>query len=198
MYATASVTGVTQAWKPLRGDAADQQRSRRPRKARFALTVDRPGHRLVQPRLAVSADVQESAERLPPGSAADAHRHEAEVPAVPRRQLSRRRQIADRFEWKKTLGPLVGSSRPHGALDLPLVRRPRPSRVPALGRAHERRAGARRLRRLLAEGRVREARTRSRAVRPGRARRDRIRHRPGRRRSGERCARKPAIPRRSS
>ena len=68
------------------GDAPD-----RPRDADDGGAVRADGraarHGLVQPRVAVPADVQEPAERLPARHHADDGGHEAEVPALPRRQL---------------------------------------------------------------------------------------------------------------
>ena len=175
MYATGRVSGLTQAWKQYEvtlttaSARADREGTLRPDR--------RPsGNDLVQPGLAVSADLQEPGQRLPPRPAADADRHAAEVPPVPRRQLSRRRSDRRPLRVEEDARAVVGAPRPHGAVGLSLDRWPRPARVPAVGRGHERRARARRLRRLLAEGRVREAGTRSRALHPGRARRDRIRH----------------------
>ena len=67
----------------------------------------KPGHRLVQPGLAVPADLQGPAERQPGRSDAKAGRHEAGLPALPGRQLpGRRTRSPTRFNWKKTLGPI--------------------------------------------------------------------------------------------
>ena len=85
-YASASVTGITPGVEAVRGDAADRQR--RSHHPGTICPHDRQARQsLVQSRLAVSADVQESAERVPAGSDADAHRHETDVPAVSRWQL---------------------------------------------------------------------------------------------------------------
>ena len=107
-------------------------------------------------------------------------------------------QIADRFEWKKTLGPLSdrpGHMAPWGYRS-----------TDGLGLHEfllwcedmnaEPRAGG--VRGLLAQGGARESGTGSRAVRAGRARRDRVRERSGDVEMGMRCGRRPAIRRPSS
>ena len=108
-YASARVSGLTQAWKPF--DVALSTSGVAPTaKARFALTVDRPGTfwlSLVslfpptyknQPNgfrpdlLQMLIDMKPKFLRFPGGNYLEGD------------------QIADRFEWKKTLGPL--SDRP--------------------------------------------------------------------------------------
>ena len=72
----------------VRSDAPDRQRHANDRGAVRARRGS-ARHGLVQPGLAVPANLQESAERLPDRHHADDGRHEAEVPALPGRQLPR-------------------------------------------------------------------------------------------------------------
>ena len=157
-----TVAGLTGRGSRIRTDAPDRQRRAHDG---GALRADRGSarHGLVQPGLAVPADLQESAERLPARHHADAGRHEAEVPAVPGRQLPRGRSDRRSVRVEEDARAALGASRPHGAVGLSLVRRPGPARVPAVVRGHGRRAGARRLCRLLAQGRARESGTGPRA-----------------------------------
>ena len=177
-FATGRVSGVTQAWKQYEVTLTTA-RLAPTAKARFVLTVDRPATIWFSLVSLFPPTYQKPGQRLPSRPAADAHRHAAEVPPLSGRQLSRRRSDRGPLRVEEDARAVVGAPRPHGAVGLSLDRWPRPARVPAVGRGHERRAGARRLRRLLAQRRVREAGTRSRAVHPGCARRDRVRHRPG-------------------
>ena len=139
IYATKTVTGLTSAWKQY--ELTLQTGKVTPTaKARYVLTVDRPGtvwFSLVslfpptfkdQPNgfrpdlMQMMVDMKPKFLRFPGGNYLEGD------------------QIADRFEWKKTIGPLVGSPRAHGAVGLSLDRRAWPPRVPALVRGHERRA----------------------------------------------------------
>src|SRR6266567_3570021 len=60
--------------------------------------------------LALSANLQPSSERHTPGHHAVACGHEARVSALPWRQLSRGNNMAERFNWKETIGDV--SQRP--------------------------------------------------------------------------------------
>ena len=103
--ASATVSGVTTEWK--------QYTSRsRPGRCRLPPTIIfnsrlRSRHGVVRPGVAVSADLSRSAQRQPHRPDGEAGGDASEVPAPAGRQLSRRRHIAERFEWKKTIGPLV-------------------------------------------------------------------------------------------
>ena len=57
--------------------------------------------------------------------------------------------IAERFDWKKTIGPLDRPPHPPQPLELPLLRRHGSARIPRLVRRPAHAARARRLRRLL-------------------------------------------------
>ena len=84
-----TVAGLTGTWKQY--ELTLQTGSVTPTTAaRYVLARGSARHGVVQPRLAVPADLQESAERLPGRHHADDGRHEAEVPALPGRQLPRR------------------------------------------------------------------------------------------------------------
>ena len=122
-------------------------------------------HGVVQSRLAVPANLQESAERLPGRHHADDGRHEAEVPAVPWRQLPRRGPDRRSIRVEEDAGATRGPSGPRRALGVPLVGRVGSARVPAVVRGHGRRAAARGLCRLLAQGSTRQSGTGPRAVR---------------------------------
>ena len=178
IYATKTVTGLTPAWKQY--EVTLQTGKVTPTtKARYVLTVDRPGtvwFSLVslfpptfknQPNgfrpdlMQMMVDMKPKFLRFPGGNYLEGD------------------QIADRFEWKKTLGPLAdrpGHMAPWGYRS---TRRDGPARVPALVRGHERRAPAGGVRGLLAQGRARESGPGSRTIRAGRARRDRVCHGPG-------------------
>ena len=90
IYATEDRRRSDSGLEAVRSDAADRQRDAH-REGALRPDAGSPRHGLVQPGVAVPADLQESAERLPCRHHADAGRHEAEVPALPRRQLSRGR-----------------------------------------------------------------------------------------------------------
>ena len=111
----------------VRRDADDRQR-RADRKGTL-----RPDRSIVRERSGSAwsrcfrRPIENQAERLPARPAADAHRHAAEVPAVPGRQLSRRRSDRGPLRVEEDARPVVGAPRPHGAVGLSLDRRPRPA-----------------------------------------------------------------------
>ena len=84
--------------------------------------------------------------------------------------------IAERFDWKKTLGAADRPSRPSGAVGLPLDGRPGPAGVSGVVRGPAHAAGAGRLRRLRAQRRACRSGAGAAAFRAGRAGRDRVRH----------------------
>jgi alpha-N-arabinofuranosidase len=173
-YATGRVSGLTQAWKQYELTLTTTK-AEPTAKARFALTVDRPGTisfslvSLFPPTyknqangfrpdlLQMLIDMRPKFLRFPGGNYLEGD------------------QIADRFEWKKTLGPLSerpGHMAPWGYRS-----------TDGLG-LHEFLlwAEAMNAEPLLAvyagyslKGALREAGSRPRALRPGRARRNRIR-----------------------
>ena len=135
IYATKTVTGLTSAWKQyeltLQTDKVTPTA-----KARYVLTVDRPGtvwFSLVslfpptfkdQPNgfrpdiMQMMVDMKPKFLRFPGGNYLEGD------------------QIADRFEWKKTIGPLAerpGHMAPWGYRS---IRRPGPSRISPVVRGH--------------------------------------------------------------
>ena len=101
----------------VRIDAADRQGDTH---REGALRPDRrsPRHGLVQPGVSVPADVQGSAERIPSGHHADDGRHEAEVPAFPRRQLPRGRSDRRSVRVEEDDWAALRSPRAHGAVEV--------------------------------------------------------------------------------
>src|SRR5580765_2813574 len=158
----------------VRIDAADRQ-SNTHREGTLRPDRRSPRHGLVQPGVAVPADVHGSAARIPCGHHANDGRQQAEVPAFSRRQLPRGRSDRRPVRVEEDDWAAIGSPRAHGAMELSLDRRAWPPRIPALVRGHERRARAGGIRGLLAQGSARESGTGSRTIRAGRARRDRVR-----------------------
>jgi alpha-N-arabinofuranosidase len=89
-YATARVSGITREWKQFEatlrtGNLAPTAR------ARYAVTIDRPGRMWLSLVSLFPPTFNDQVKWIPPRSHADAHRHEADVAAVSRWQLSRRR-----------------------------------------------------------------------------------------------------------
>src|SRR6185436_19773081 len=91
-------------------------------------------HCLVQPGIAVPADVQRSTERISSRHHANDGGYEAEIPAFPWRQLPRGRSDRRPVRVEEDDWAVVGSPWTHGAVGLSLERRTRPVRIPALVR----------------------------------------------------------------
>ena len=102
--------------------------------------------------------------------------------------------IPERFEWKKTIGPLRRPAYASQPLELSLLRRHGPAGVSGMVRRPAHGAGAGRLCRLLAAQEHVNPGARPRALRAGRARRNRIRHRRQPTPSGAPSAPRTAIP----
>ena len=85
--------------------------------------------------------------------------------------------IAERFEWKKTIGPLGRSPHAHQPVELSLLRWHGSARIPGVVRGPEDAARARRLCRLLPDAGACGAGPGPRALRSGCARRNRVRDR---------------------
>ncbi len=179
IYATKTVSGLTSVMEAVRIHAPDRQKRDTHREGALRAHGRSPRHRLVQPGLAVPADIQGSAERIPSRHHADDGGHEAEVSAFSGRQLPRGRSDRRSIRVEEDDRSAVRSPRAHGAVGLSLDRRAGPPRIPALVRGYERRTPAGSVRGLLPQGRARESGAGSRTVRAGRARRDRVRDGPG-------------------
>ena len=180
IYASGTVAGVTRDVEAVRSDAPDAAASRQRPTARYVLAAGSARHGLVQPGLAVPADLQESAERLPRRHHADDGRHEAEVPALPGRQLPRGGSDRRPVRVEEDARAARGTAGPHRRRGV-TARRTAWACTSSCCGAEDMDAEPvlARLCRLLAQGRARESGTRPRAVRAGRARRDRVRDRAG-------------------
>ncbi len=190
-YASGTVAGLTGTWKQYELTLTDRQR-RAARQARYVLGVDRPG----TVWFSLVSLFPPTFKNQPNGFRADIMQMLVDMKPkflrFPGGNYLEGDQIADRFEWKKTLGPLAdrpGHVAPWGYRSsdgLGLLR------VPAVVRGHGRRAAAGGLCRLLAQGSTRQSGTGPRALRAGRTRRDRVRRSGPRHRRGERGARRRA------
>ena len=177
---------VTGAWKKYTVTLRTAHDAPTTSKARFVLSASGHGQRLLQPRLALPADVPGHAERPAAGPDEADGRAAAEVHPPPRRQLPRREPVRRPVQLEADDRPGRPAAGAHGALGLPVVRRVRPAGIPALVQAARRRAGAGPLRRLRAQRRPLQGRQPGDGpLHPGGARGDRVRQRPGRQRVGQ-------------
>ena len=89
VFASAAISKISGEWKKYEVTlkTGNVQTSK---DNRFVINSEQARHGLVPERFALSADLQQSPERHSPGHHAIARGHAAEVPALPRRQLSRR------------------------------------------------------------------------------------------------------------
>ena len=153
------------------------------------------GNTLAQSRLALSAHLSRPRQRQPHRPDGKARCHASHLPALSRRQLPRRRShltsvsTGRRPSARWSTGPRTpapGATTPPTASVCSSF---------SSGAKTSRCSRARRLRRLLLDAGARAPRPRSRTLRAGRARRDRIRHRRNRHQVGRRPRAKTAIPR---
>ncbi len=172
IYATKTVSGLTSSWKPYEFTLQTDKNVTPTAKARYVLTVDRPGTVWFSLVSLFPPTFKDQPNGFRPDIMQMMVGHEAEVPAFPGRQLPRRGSDRRSIRVEEDDRPAVRSPRAHGALGLSVDRRAGPPRIPALVRGHERRAPAGRVRRLLPQGRARESGAGSRTARAGRARRD--------------------------
>ena len=198
IYASGTVVRRGRDVEAVRADAPDRAASRRRPRRGTCSRVDRPG----TVWFSLVSLFPPTFKNQPNGFRADIMQMMVDMKPkflrFPGGNFLEGDQIADRFEWKKTLGPLAerpGHVGPWGyrssngmGLHEFLLWAEDMGAEPLLAR----------LCRLLAQGRARQSRTRPRAVRAGRARRDRVRDRPGDLEVGSAARARPATRSRSS
>jgi len=106
VYATATVSGVTQAWKQF--DVTLQTRSVAPTTtARYVLTIDRPGQLWFSLVSLFPPTFKDQANGFRPDIMQMMVDMKPKFLRFPGGNYLEGDQIADRFEWKKTIGPLT-------------------------------------------------------------------------------------------
>ena len=113
-----------------------------------------PRDRMVLPRLALSAHLQQRAQRQAHRPHGEARRHASRLPPLSRRQLSRRRPSRRALRLEEDHRPSRRSPHPSHPVDLPLLRRHGPARIPHVVRRPSHGAAAGRLLRILSPSRT--------------------------------------------
>ena len=125
-YASATLHGVTAAWKQYEVTLVPETVATPTAKARYALTTNQPGTIWFSLVSLFPPTFRNQANGFRPRPAADARGHEAEVSPFPRRQLSRGGSDRRSLRVEEDARRAVGSSWPPGAVGLPVERRTRP------------------------------------------------------------------------
>ncbi len=114
VHATAQVARVTEIWQRYEVISDHRRRPRFPPHNRLGHFRRQARHGLVQPGLALSADLQRPPQRQPHRHHATAGRHEARRScASPAATTWKATPSPTRFDWKKTIGDICRPPRPH-------------------------------------------------------------------------------------
>ena len=144
LYASGQVPRLTTAWRKyivkLRTGKVQPTAD-----ARFVLSASSPGSALVQPRLALPADIQEPPKRHAHRSHGEARPDEAELPPLSRRELPGGQRFREPFQLEGDHRPAGRAARAHEPLVLSLDGRRGAARIPQLVRRPQHGADRRRL-----------------------------------------------------